>query len=273
MLQICYNGIFSNDEAVAQTDNRNYTNGFFETIKMYNHKIILKEYHIKRIQKTLSLLQYTLSANASLAIIFDHIIQLCHVNDCMHSGRVRLSFDSENLAPNTKVNYLIKAFPSPEMFNRFNKEGLHVGLFDSIKKTNDLYANLKSANRLLYIDATSYANANGWHDCFIQNMKRNVIESTIANIFWIKNGAIFTPPLDEGCIDGVLRSFLIDQLQHKSNPIIQIPCSIDDLLTADEVFITNAIRGIQWVKSFQNRVYKKDITRLLREQYIAPLLN
>ncbi|MCH5717583.1 aminotransferase class IV [Niabella hibiscisoli] len=136
-----------------------------------------------------------------------------------------------------------------------------------MKKSCDAYANIKSASALLYAVAANYSKQQKWNDCIILNQRENICESIIANLFWIKDERLFTPALTEGCVDGVMRSYLIDQI----GTITETPCRPDDLLQADEVFLTNAIRGIRWVQSIESIHYQNTISKQLHQQLIQPL--
>src|SRR5262249_45114067 len=80
-------------------------------------------------------------------------------------------------------------------------------------------------------------------------------DASIANIFWIRDGVIHTPPLNEGCVAGVMRRHLIERLQGTRYKGQERICMIKDLENADEIFFANAIRGIRLVKQFRNKNY------------------
>jgi branched-chain amino acid aminotransferase len=75
----------------------------------------------------------------------------------------------------------------------------------------------------------------------------NIADSTIANVFILKANVLITPPLSEGCVDGVMRRHVIHTLLQNGYYVKQMPITIDFLKSADEVFVTNAIKGLQWV--------------------------
>jgi branched-chain amino acid aminotransferase len=93
------------------------------------------------------------------------------------------------------------------------------------------------------------------NDAIILNQEGNVCDSTISNIFLIKDKRIFTPSLQQGCVAGTMRAFLIETLQLLDYEIVETAVSIDMLTSADEVFLTNAIYNIRWVKSIENNQY------------------
>lgn len=276
MLKICFNGAFINaDQPVLRADNRGYRygDGFFETMKVKSGRIALQQYHINRIQSSCQLLQYQLP-DALLDVIFKEVFQLCHLNNCADLATVRLSFSNgygSVFDVNTAMNYIIEAFPLASNLNSLNVAGLTVGICPLVKKSCDEYANLKSANFLPYRVAADFAKRNQWHDAFVLNQNNNTIESTIANLFWIKKDKLFTPPLTEGCVQGVMRAYLIDKMQRNVNPIEETFCTEKILKNADEVFLTNAVSGIRWIRFFNEKEYSKDIVQKIYTQFIACL--
>ncbi len=271
--KICCNGIYQNEtDPVLQAGNKSYRygDGFFETIKVWKGALVLEGYHQKRIEKSLHLLQYNQPAHLNLRHIFSQAIQLCEKNGCAHAARVRLSFSNGNgglFDGDNQLQYIIEAWPLEPAHNGFNENGLVTGFFREIKKSCDSYANIKSASALLYAVAANYSKLHQWNDCIIWNQRENICETIIANIFWIKDNRIFTPALTEGCVDGVMRSYLIDQIA----TVTETPCRTADLLQADEIFLTNAIRGIRWVQSVEDVKYKGTLSRELHQQYIQSL--
>ncbi|MGC4232448.1 MAG: aminotransferase class IV [Niabella sp.] len=273
MRKICYNGIYYNEqEPVLKADNKSYRygDGFFETMKIWKGKILLASYHKKRIAKSMARLKFLFPAGVDTDILFTQITVLCAQNNCLETARVRLSFSNGEgslFDNNNQLHYLIEAWPLDERINRLNENGLTTGLFTAIKKSCDEFATIKSASALIYSVAARYCIQNNWDDCILLNQKDHVCESSIANIFWIKENRIFTLPLTEGCVDGVMRAYLIDTI----GIVTEMPCLQKDLLEADEIFLTNAIRGISPVKTFGNTSYSNTIIAQLFKEYIQPL--
>ncbi len=106
-----------------------------------------------------------------------------------------------------------------------------------------------------------YARQNGLGDCLILNQYGRIADATIANVFWIKNRVVYTPPLEEGGIAGVTRRFLLQQLPAAGYTVNEQPLTIDAMLDADEIFLTNAVRGIRAVGKCRNRSYSSSLTK------------
>ena len=140
-------------------------------------------------------------------------------------------------------------------------EGLVTGVAPGLAKSRDSLCNLKSCNALIYVLAAEYGRQCGWDDTLLQNTDERIIESTIANIFWGERGSIYTPPLSEGCIAGVMRRHLIERLSQHFMHVKEIPLTVDELHEATEVWLTNAIRKIKWIKSIDNKNYECQLVR------------
>src|SRR6185436_8010991 len=111
------------------------------------------------------------------------------------------------------------------------------------------YANIKSSNFLPSVMASIFASENGFDECLFQNTSNRICDASISNVFWIKDDRIFTPPLSEGGIAGVTRSHLLEELPKRKYKVEEKVCAIEELIEANEIFLTNTIRGIRWVAS------------------------
>ena len=256
--------IVSADAAVAH-DNRafRYGYGLFETILYRDGKIAMKEYHTDRLFAGVRQLGFGMPALMNEAWFEEEIQRtvkknklekLCRVRLQLYPGRGGL-YDVQN----TKPEYIIECFPLDEYIIGLNDSGLTLGIAQGLNKSMDSLANLKSCNALIYAIAAQQAKANKWNDALIVNTDDNIIESTIANVFWIKNSVVFTPALSEGCVAGTMRRRLLNELPGMGYEISEAVLEENTLMQADEVFLTNAIKSIKWVSAINNKIYKRQI--------------
>lgn len=254
MNYICLDGkILPADQPVFLADNRGYRygDGLFETIKLVQGRIALPDYHFQRFFAGLELLRFDIPPFLTAQKLQERILHLCEKNMCNELARIRLSAFRGNgglYEGNNTLHYLIECWPLDE--NQWNENGLVLGIYPHTRKISDAFSNLKSANFLPYIMAAKYAKENRLNDCLVMNEYGRIADSTIANIFLVKNDAISTPALSEACVDGVMRKHLLQNFDVQEKAV-----TIDDLLNADEIFLTNAIKGIQWVRQIQDKVY------------------
>ena len=97
----------------------------------------------------------------------------------------------------------------------------------------------KTGNALLYVMAARYAKLNRLHDSIIINQHGRFVELSSSNIFGIKENALITPPLQEGCVAGVMRNFIIHQLAPKTGYNVELkPITQKDFVDFEETFAT-----------------------------------
>lgn len=252
--------ILRKDEAVIKIDNSSYRygDGLFETMKIVDGKIFLEKYHFERLFHSIELLKFQLPEFFLKEKLIEEVLELCQGNDLRESARVRLSVSR---GADEQLNYLIESSPL-----QLREENLNIDVYPDARKSCDVFSNIKSANRLPYVMAEKFAKENQLDDCLVLNDYGRICDSTISNIFWIKNKKIFTPPLSEGCVAGVMRKFLIEKLRATSFELREKACDISDLQNADEIFLTNAIRGIRTVKKFKEVELQDHFTEKIKWQ-------
>ena len=266
MNSICFNGkILAAEEPVLLVSNRGYRygDGLFETMKIVKGVITLEQFHFERLFAGLSLLKLVSPKLLTKEKLQQEILSLCKKNNCDKLARVRLSFFRGNgglYDEDKTAQYIIECWLLNESVNKLNENGLVIGVYPDVRKSCDKFSNLKSANFLSYSMAAQYAEENKLNDCIVLNTADNIADSTIANVFIIKNGIVFTPPLTEGCVNGVMRRHVIEGLKVSGIGYKEEALTVNDLMTADEVFLTNAIKGISWVKQFNDNVYSNEKT-------------
>ena len=257
--------LYKEDTPVITPGNRSlkYGDGLFETMKVQNGLIQLKEYHFERLFSGMYVLQFEIPKYFTEEYFTDKITELCKKNGHALSARVRLMvfrgdgglYDAKDHLP----NYIIQTW-DVESSGELNSNGLIIDIYSEAKKSCDKFSNIKHNNFLPYAMGALYAQQVKINDCVILNNYHRICDTTIANIFIVKDEEIYTPPLDEGCIAGVMRRFLLEKLQGQFK-ISEKEITVEKLEDADEVFLTNSIRGIRWVKQFRKKMYTNDLTQ------------
>jgi branched-chain amino acid aminotransferase len=275
---INFNGsLVRSDKPVVTADNRglHYGDGFFETIKIVNSEIMLADFHFERLLAAIKLLQFDLPVFFTEEQLSVQILELCKKNNHPQSARVRMMvfrgdgglYDPKNHFP----NYIIQSWALADGKNQLNENGLVTSVFPDGRKACDSFSSLKSNNFLLYAMAALYAKKNQVNDCMILNTHDRICETTIANIFCIKDKIIYTPPLSEGCVAGVMRRYLLKALPGTGYTVIEKQLGLKDMQEADEVFLSNAIRGIRWVQRFEDVEYRNEQTASIYDAVIKNL--
>jgi branched-chain amino acid aminotransferase len=249
-----------------------YGDGLFETIKLVNGQMPLFPLHAERLLQGLATLQMTMPENFTPGYLQQSILGLCEQNHCTAAARIRVMvfrgngtlFSVEAAHP----SLVIQAEPLPDAYMALNDKGWQIDIYPDVQKSCDLLSNLKSNNYLPYVMAAMHAQRCSLNDCLVLNAHGRICDATIANIFWIHNNYICTPPLTEGCVAGVMRRYLLGQLQQAGYTTLETACTENELLEADEVFLTNALYGIRWVRQFREKIYTGQLTTTLYDQFV-----
>ena len=274
MLYFNYNGKILKDQTpIIGPDNRGlrYGDGLFETIKYNNGQLILIDEHLSRLWKGMQLMRFEIPRLFSPDIIQEQIIELLKKHNHF-SARIRLVvlrkngglYDTKSHQP----DYIIQTWPLAEYVS-LNENGLQLCIYRDAKKSIDTFSNLKHNNFLPYFMGALYAKEQFCNDAIILNNFNCVCDCTIANIFIIKQGIIYTPSLAQGCVAGVMRKFIIHQLIRAGYDIIETVITEDNLKEADEIFLSNSIFNIRWVATLGDKTYSNTVTakiyQLLRQ--------
>jgi branched-chain amino acid aminotransferase len=285
VIYLNFNGsVLSADTLLVGADNHGfrYGDGLFETIKMVGGRLILADYHFERLLAGAVLLGFDPNRNVSMAELSGSILALCKKNGHERLARVRLMmFRGEGglTDPGFQIpNYIIQSWPIPADSHRIpivsggvNKTGLTIDVFPGGRKSCDVYANLKSNNYQLYTQAARYAAQNSFDDCLVLNSHGRIADSSIANLFYCRKGRIYTPPLSEGCIAGVMRRILIEILPGAGFDMEEKAIEPDELEGSEEVFLTNSIQEIRWVNRFRSARYGNEMAGAIYDRLVKVL--
>lgn len=254
-----------------------YGDGFFETIRLIHGQPVHLEDHLDRMNRSFQFLHLKPPFPANLQTIHALSVELAEANGIREGGRLRISFYRDSggfYTPHTdQCSFLAECRGLSSNLFEFNRNGLHLALYThNLKPVQPLYA-LKSLNSLIYVLAGIYARDQHCDDALIMNDYESIIETTSSNLFIVRKGTIITPGLDEGCIPGVMRKNVLKIIENRTEfPLERGIIRQKDLIEADEVFITNAIRGIQWVVGFKEKRYYHNLSARLAELLNDPYL-
>lgn len=242
--------------------------GFFESIRVQGRSAFLLGYHQKRVDANLTkcglAAKHTFSLSKYLEKIstdFDHEKEYkvrMYFLQSKNNQQLYTTFHVEELRNHGFVSY---------------KNGLRAGIYSKERKIGNTEANVKSIHRSLYENAQQYARGKKIDEAILLNDEGRICESAISNIFIFKDNNAYTNPLSENCVNGVMRSYLLAHLGDKMNIKLQVePISLEMLQTSDEIWLTNAVSGIRWIRKmddtkFSNRFFQQiEATKL----FIAP---
>ena len=117
--------------------------------------------------------------------------------------------------------------------------------------------------------AALFAREHSWNDALVLNTRGMVADSSIANLCWMKDGGLCTTPSSDGPVKGVMLQWLKERLD-----IREVSASPDILKEADSVFISNAVRGVQWVSHIEDAAFAgPSVAQAIYRDHIIPLFS
>jgi branched-subunit amino acid aminotransferase/4-amino-4-deoxychorismate lyase len=268
-----FNGeIIPSDLEVLSVNNRGfrYGDGLFESMRYMNGAIKFPELHIDRVLKGMKVLKLDNSLQIDSWFLREKVEELARRNKTGPDARVKLTIfrDSEGLytPSSNKIAYVLESQLLSESQYTFNQKGLIIDVFDELTKPVNILANLKTCNSLVYVLAGVYKKQHALDEVMILNQNGFLCESISSNVFVVYDRKLYTPALNEGCIGGVMRQVIMRLAKENGIELIEAQVNPDILNEADEVFITNATKGIQWVMGYNNKRYFNEVGKFLSEK-------
>ena len=225
-----------------------YGKGIFTTLAIYQREPFLWTKHWSRLANNAATLGIDISLFAEQQT-GEALVELIEQND-VTNGRARLTFFDESsgylwpLESKRQTSLLITtADLRPSITNLRLTTSPH-----RINSTSPL-AGVKSCNYLEKLIARDEAERRGFDECVQVNERGLIVSASMANIFWLVDGSLFTPSLATGCLAGTTREFVLENLECK-----EVEAAIGELKSADEIFLTSAGTGVVQVREFDGRL-------------------
>lgn len=222
-----------------------YGDGIFETIRAYRGMPFRLDRHLKRLMQGCSALR--LKVPAGKEDIARAIDLLYRENVVYGDAYVRITvtggiYDgSRTLTRATSPNLFIVVKPLPSLQDYQHEKGVRVCISSFPKNSNSPLSRIKSANYLESLWARQEAADEGYDDALFLNEKGHLCEATTSNLFFSKDGILLTPLPACGILSGITREAVIELCEAMSIPCLEGHFVLEDLLQADEAFLTNSI--------------------------------
>lgn len=249
-----------------------YGDALFETMHANGAEVQFFKDHMARLKQGMEMLKMQIPSNIEHQTIEKEIEKLLRKNKHLKGARLRLTVfrnSGGRYTPETNhVSYLIESEKLDHYSYQLNKKGLLVDFYTELKKPINYLSGLKTTNAMIYILAGIHKKDNNLDECLLVNQKNEITEAISSNIFIVKEDIIKTPPLKSGCLNGIMRNKVLTlAIKNGFKVSADKPVIPEDLLNADEIFLTNAIKGIQWVGGLQHKRFYKNTAR----QFITSL--
>ena len=258
-----------------------YGDALFETIRAANGTIFFWEEHYLRLMASMRMLRMEIPMNFTLEVLEKSFSEILTTNNLdKQAARIRFTvFRTDGglyLPDSNDIQYTIEAEPLASTFYLFDESSYEVELYKDFYVNPSMLSTLKTNNKVLHVTGSIFASENGYQNCLLLNTSKMVVEALNGNIFLLKGNTLKTPPLKDGCLNGIIRKKIIEIVAKTEElKIEEASISPFELQKADELFITNSIVGIRPItkyrkKEFANKIGKELLGKLNAQARLAP---
>jgi branched-chain amino acid aminotransferase len=274
------NGYLIEDTSIIETGNRAFLfgDGIFETLRIRESSILFLEDHYFRLMATMRIVRMEIPENFTLEYLQEQLLKTVKANHCTESARVRITVYRNQggyyLPKTNAVGFLIQVAPLPSSDYLFSSSTYEVDLYKDFHISKHLLSTLKTTNKMLYITGSIFAAENGLQNCLLLNEDKNVVEALQGNIFMLIDNILVTPPISDGCLNGIMRKKILEIARSMDSlEVSEKSISPFDLQKADELFITNVIQGIQPITKYRKKEFSTSLSEKLFERLNTVLVN
>jgi branched-chain amino acid aminotransferase len=244
--------------------------GLFTTMRISRGEAFAYERHWRRLEKDAGVIRLPMPYSAAKVRVNLHeVIRANKVTDgCARIYLVNNStgfWQGDEQLP--EVDLIICSAPLPEY-----REPIRLGLREHGRHAASPLAGVKSISWLPNVWAVGEAQKEGFDEVVLLNERGEIAECTAANIFAVKNGKVYTPPLNSGCLEGVTRGILFEIAPEAGVAVVEQALRPEDIYSADEVFISSTNRnllGVGEIAGHRIATAPGPVTRQLDELFDA----
>ena len=267
---INFNGLIVSNDTNILTRNRAFLYGdaVLETVKIMDSKVLFLEDHYFRLMSSMRVIRMEIPMNFTMEYLEEQILTLAKSKNLAISSRARITVYRNDggyyLPQDNTVSFLISVESLDTAFYSIYKKDYVVDLYTDFYISKQLLSSIKTTNKIINITASIFANENGLDNCLLLNDSKSVIEALQGNLFMLKGNVLTTPPVSEGCLNGVMRKQILALARKIENlEVVEEVISPFDLQKADELFITNVIKGIQPITKYRKKEFTTDLASKL----------
>lgn len=267
---INFNGILQDSNTNLLEQNRGflYGDGVFETLKIVDGKILFFEDHYFRLMAAMRIVRMEIPMNFTLEYLEEQVLSLVKKNKIEQSARARITVYRNDggfyLPTNNTVSFLIQTSAIVDPVYSISEKEYEVDLYKDFYIPKQLLSTLKTTNKMIHVTGSIYAKENDLDNCILLNDSKNVVEALQGNLFMRMGNTLITPPISEGCLNGIMRKQILSLAKKETNlEVVEQVISPFDLQKADELFVTNVIRGIQPITKYRKKEFEQDTAKVL----------
>nr|WP_263323273.1 branched-chain-amino-acid transaminase [Neobacillus sp. Marseille-Q6967] len=252
-----------------------YGDGVFEGIRVYSGNVFRLDAHLKRLFESAQsiMLKIPYSQGEMTQLIVDTIrkndLDSAYIRVVVSRGKGNLGLDPSSCP---KPSVIIIAEELSMYPKEFYERGIKIASVASRRNRPDVLSpQVKSLNYLNNILVKLEANQAGVQEALMLNDQGYVTEGSADNIFIVKNGVIYTPPVYLGALEGITRNAIIDVARAKGYEVKEAPFTRHDVYVADEVFLTGTAVEVIAVIEVDKRTIRDgkpgEVTNVLLEEF------
>ena len=270
---INYNGNIQENSNLTLENNRGFLFGdaVFETVKVVNNVVLFAEDHYFRLMASMRICRMEIPMNFTLEYFEEQILNLSNSQNISDSCRARMTFfrDSDGFyLPNSNdVGFIVTAQKLNTKEYSVSNDFYEVELYKDFYISKHLLSTLKTTNKMINITGSVFAKENDYHNCILLNDDKSVVEALNGNLFMKIGNTISTPPISDGCLNGIMRKQLIAIINKMEGyECVEKSISPFDLQKSDELFITNVVSGIQPITKYRKKEFGIDFSIKLNDK-------
>ena len=234
-----------------------YGDGLFETIVTGPNRINLTDFHLQRLTRACQVLELE-PPQLSSQTLNEMISQLADINQLKGNIRAKIQVWREEgglyTPEQSASSFLLQV---AETTKPAFTEGGAVGVSESSKVSHNAISFAKTMSALPYVLAGIEMRQKNLDEIILLDDQGNLAETHSSNLFWVEGNKIFTPSLQTGCIEGIMRRLILETLEVK-----EVLAKPEILLQADSIFNSNA-SGIRYFTSFGKKKYSNPKEKLM----------
>jgi branched-chain amino acid aminotransferase len=274
---------FNGDSSTADnilTQNRAFLYGdaVFETLKIVQGKVLFLEDHYFRLMASMRILRMEIPMNFTMEYFEEQLLSVVKSNGFEDAARARITIyrnDGGYYLPTTNtISFLIHTSSLENQAYVWEEKTCEVDLYKDFYISKQLISTLKTTNKVIHVTASIYADENGFDNCILLNDSKNVVEVLQGNLFMLQGNKLITPPVAEGCINGIMRKQVLALAKKVEGlEVVEEVISPFDLQKADELFFTNVIKGIQSITKYRKKEFATTMANLLVQKLNESIQN
>ncbi len=229
-----------------------YGDGLFETMIFKDGKLLFLEDHLNRIHQGLKELDISFPDSLKKDFFHDLIVALVEKNNLHHNARIKLQIWRKQgglISPeSSEADYIILA----SEYKKAQEIKENVFVSEKVKLTATSLSKYKTLNFLPYIQAGIEKKKRNADEIIVTDVRGNVAEASSCNLFWGKSDMLFTPALETGCIEGIMRKQIIRFCEAEKIKVTEGLFPLSELLNAELVFTSN-VSGLSLISSINDK--------------------